>query len=100
MSAKKSTTGGDSSKSAQLLYKPVGVTSGVIGGLLANAVFGAVWKKVTHDDDRPNATDQHRDLSEVLAAAALQGLVFAVVKAAIDRGGARLFFRWTGEWPG
>jgi hypothetical protein len=23
-----------------------------------------------------------------------------VVKAAIDRGGARVFQRWTGEWPG
>jgi len=88
------------SRSAQLLYKPFGITSGVLGGLLANAVFGAVWKKVTHDDDRPTATDQHRDLGEVLAAAALQGLVFAVVRAAIDRGGARLFFKWTGEWPG
>lgn len=88
------------SRSAQLLYKPFGLTSGVLGGLLANAAFGAVWKRVTHDDDRPNATDQHRDLGEVLAAAALQGLVFAVVRAAIDRGVAHLFFRWTGEWPG
>jgi hypothetical protein len=36
----------------------------------------------------------------VLIAAAIQGAIFAVVKAAIDRGGARAFQRWTGEWPG
>lgn len=88
------------SKSAKLLYKPFGVASGVLGGVLANVVFGAVWKRVAHDDDRPNATDEQRSVPEVLAAAALQGLVFAVVKAAIDRGGARLFAKWTGEWPG
>jgi hypothetical protein len=32
--------------------------------------------------------------------AALQGAIYAVVKAAIDRSGARAFERWTGEWPG
>jgi len=87
-------------KSAKLLYKPFGIVSGLVGGAIANAVFGAVWKKVAHDDDRPNATDQQRALPEVLAAAALQGLVFAVVRAAIDRGGARVYARLTGEWPG
>jgi hypothetical protein len=36
----------------------------------------------------------------VLPAAALQGAVFALVKAAIQRGGARGFERLTGVWPG
>ncbi len=88
------------SKSAKLLYKPFGIASGLVGGAISNALFGVVWKKVAHDDDRPNATDQQRSVAEVLAAAALQGLVFAVVKAAIDRGGARVFAKLTGEWPG
>lgn len=88
------------SKSAKLLYKPFGVANSVVGGLVANAIFGVVWKRVMHDTERPSATDQQRDLGEVLAGAALQGLVFAVTKAAIDRGGAKLFARWTGEWPG
>lgn len=87
-------------KSAKLLYKPFGIAGGLVGGAVAKALFGAVWKRVAHDDDRPNATDQQRSVGEVLAAAALQGLVFAVVKAAIDRGGARVFANLTGEWPG
>ena len=37
---------------------------------------------------------------QVLAAAAAQGAAFATVKAVIQRGGARAFERWTGEWPG
>jgi hypothetical protein len=35
-----------------------------------------------------------------LVAAAIQGAIFSVVKTVIDRQGARLFERWTGEWPG
>jgi len=88
------------STSAKLLYRPVGLGAGILTGLVAKALFGVVWKKVTHEDDSPSATDEQRDLAEILAAAALEGIVYAVVKAAIDRGGAKLFARLTGEWPG
>jgi hypothetical protein len=36
----------------------------------------------------------------VLIAAALQGAIFAVTKAAIDRAGAQGFSKLTGSWPG
>jgi hypothetical protein len=32
--------------------------------------------------------------------AAVHGIIFSVVKTLIDRGGARAFQRWSGEWPG
>ena len=37
---------------------------------------------------------------EILAAAALQGAIFAIVKALVDRSGAEGFRRLTGVWPG
>ena len=37
---------------------------------------------------------------EILVASAIQGAIFATTKAVINRGGARLFQRLTGEWPG
>jgi hypothetical protein len=37
---------------------------------------------------------------EGLPAAAVQGAIFAVVKASLDRGGARGFEKLTGVWPG
>lgn len=43
---------------------------------------------INHDDDAPDATDEHRTWQEVLLAAALQGAIFAVFKAAVDRAGA------------
>lgn len=36
----------------------------------------------------------------MIVGALIQGAIFAAVRAAVSRGGARVFERWTGEWPG
>jgi hypothetical protein len=48
---------------------------------------------------RANATDEDRSWGEILVAAALQGAVFALVKAAVDRAGASGVRKVTDEWP-
>jgi hypothetical protein len=58
-----------------------------------------VWKLAAHQDDTPDALDQERGWGEIIAAAALQGAVFAAVKAAVDRGSAQGVRRLTGHWP-
>ena len=83
----------------KVAYKPVGILLGVGAGALAGAIFKQVWRLAAGDDDAPNATDEHRGWGEILAAAALQGAIFAVVKAAVDRGGAAGVRRVTGSWP-
>ena len=87
-------------KTAKLAYRPVGLAFGFAGGILARAAFNQMWKWAGHDEDAPGAMDEERTWREILLAAALQGAIFAVVKAAVDRGGARAFQRWSGEWPG
>lgn len=90
------------STSAKILYRPVGLVSSVLGGLLANTIFKQVWQRATPGDqpDPPGALETEYPLRQILIAAALQGAIFALVKTIIDRGGARAFERWTGEWPG
>ncbi len=83
----------------KVLYKPLSLAFGVAGGLIAGAVFKQVWKMVAGEDEAPEATSQDYGWGEVLTAAALQGAIFAVVKAAVDRGGAAGVRRLTGEWP-
>jgi hypothetical protein len=83
----------------KIAYKPVGILLGIAAGAVAGAVFKQVWRVASGDDDAPNATDEDRGWVEILAAAALQGAIFAVVKAAVDRGGATGVRRVTGEWP-
>ncbi|HET9518414.1 MAG TPA: DUF4235 domain-containing protein [Actinoplanes sp.] len=88
-----------SSTLQKIAYRPVGILLGVAAGALAGAVSRQVWRLAAGDDDAPDATDEHRGWGEVLAAAALQGAIFAVVKAAVDRGGAAGVRKVTGEWP-
>jgi hypothetical protein len=88
-----------SGTAVRIAYKPVGLLLGVGAGLLSGVIFKQIWKAAGHDQDAPNATDEDRGWPEVLAAAALQGLIFAVVKAAVDRAGATGVRKATGRWP-
>jgi len=90
------------SKTAKILYRPVGVAGSIAGGLLGNLVVSKVWQKVGpgRSPRPPGALETGPSLREIVFAAALQGAVFAVVKVLVDRGGARAFQRWSGEWPG
>ena len=74
----------------KVLYKPVGFALGAVAGLVAGFVFKRVWQAIADED---------RGWGEVLAAAALQGAIFAIVKAAVDRGGAEGVRQLTGRWP-
>ena len=47
----------------------------------------------------PDARDPTRDWTEVLLAAALQGAIFALVRAAVDRAGAAGVGHAVGDWP-
>ncbi|WP_039798361.1 DUF4235 domain-containing protein [Nocardia araoensis] len=81
------------------LYKPLGLLISVLGGLAANAVFTKLWKRITGEPKAPTSTAQDHSWREVLFAAALQGAVFGLVKAAIDRAGATGYESLTGTWP-
>ncbi|MBG6103616.1 DUF4235 domain-containing protein [Micromonospora zamorensis] len=83
----------------RVAYRPVGVLLGIAAGTVAGAIFRQVWKVTAGDGEAPNATDEDRGWGEILAAAALQGAIFAVVRAAVDRGGAVGVRRMTGSWP-
>lgn len=84
----------------KILYKPFGMLVSVLGGVVAGAIFKRVWKLAAHEEEAPEATDARRTWREVLLAAALQGAIFALVKAATDRGAATATRKLTGFWPG
>ncbi|MCW2731364.1 MAG: hypothetical protein JWR13_2180 [Mycobacterium sp.] len=90
------------STTAKILYRPVGLVSSVLGGLVAGAIFKQVWQRAAPGEkpDPPTALQTEYPFKEILLAAALQGVIFSVVKTVIDRQGARVFEKWTGEWPG
>jgi predicted metal-dependent enzyme (double-stranded beta helix superfamily) len=84
----------------KLLYRATSVGISVLAGMVAGQIFKQIWRVAAHEDEAPSATDAQRGWPEVLIAAALQGAVFAVVKAALDRGTATAARELTGTWPG
>jgi len=84
----------------KVVYKPASIGISVLGGVLAGAIFKRIWKIAAGEDEAPNATDAQRGWREILLAATLQGAIFALVKAAVDRGAAVGTRKLTGVWPG
>lgn len=85
---------------AKLAYRPFGLVFGILGGILAGAAFKQLWRLLAREETTPKAKESEYGWGEILAAAALQGAVFGLIKAAVDRSGARAFERVTGAWPG
>lgn len=83
----------------KLLYKPLGILLGILAGLAGRQLFNLVWAKID-EEEPPEATTELAPWPKVLGAAALQGAIFAVVRAAVNRGGAKTFEHLTGVWPG
>lgn len=91
-----------SSKTAKILYRPWGLLASLVGGLVASQIFQQLWKRLDPQgaDDPPKPLQSEYRLRKILLAALVQGAIFSAVRALINRGGARAFERWTGEWPG
>jgi hypothetical protein len=83
----------------KLLYKPFGIALGLLAGLVGRQLFNFVWGKID-EEEPPEPTTQQAPWVKVIAAAALQGAIFASVRAAVNRAGAKGFAHLTGIWPG
>jgi len=83
----------------KVLYAPFGIVFGILGGLLGKRAFDFVWTKID-DEEPPEATTQQARWGKVIAAAALQGMIFKAARAITDRQGARSWYYLTGSWPG
>jgi Protein of unknown function (DUF4235) len=89
-----------SGKGAKLAYRPIGLVGGILAGTVSGAIFKQVWKRIADQDDAPDALQSEYPMWQIVLSAALQGAIFAATKAAIDRAGAQGFTRLTGSWPG
>ena len=83
----------------KLIYKPFGIILGIVAGLLGRKAFDFVWTKLD-DEEPPEPTTELASWRRVIAAAAVQGVIFRVTKVAVDRYGAIGWRHLTGTWPG
>lgn len=90
------------SRSAKVLYQPVGLVTSIIAGLVASTVFKQIWKR-SHpqsEGDPPTPLQSEFGFGEIILAAVIQGAIFSGIRAVVQRQGARAFAKATGEWPG
>ena len=79
---------------------PMQIAVSVAGGLLAGKVFTEVWQRMSpSDQEPPDPKDLNRPAREAITAAALQGLIFGLVRAAVDRAGAHGYRAVTNHSP-
>lgn len=70
---------------SRLIAKPVGVAAGAAGG----AAFKSAWRRADQGREVPEPADRTRTWRAVLFAAALQGAIFAVIHAVVERAVSR-----------
>ena len=83
----------------KLFYRAISSGVAVLGGIVATTIFHRIWR-ASANEEAPSATDPRRSWPEILIAAAIDGAIFAVVKAALDRSIATAARGLTGTWPG
>jgi hypothetical protein len=84
----------------RMKYKLGGAGVSLLGGMLASVIFKQVWKLAAGEEEAPKSTDARRGWREVLVAATLQGAIFGLVTATVDRAAAHGAAKVTGAWPG
>jgi hypothetical protein len=83
----------------KLLYKPWSIAFGIVGGMVASKLFTKLWAVLGGEKDT-EPTERQTSWKTVIPAAALEGAIYAGVKAAAQRGSAQAFAASTGVWPG
>ena len=88
------------SKLSRKMYTPMSVATGVGGGLLAGQIFGQIWKRIGNNEpEPPDPKDLSYSTTSVLLVGALQGLIVGLVRASLQRAGARGYQALTNEPP-
>ncbi|MGZ8801385.1 MAG: DUF4235 domain-containing protein, partial [Mycobacterium sp.] len=66
------------STSAKVLYRPIGLLSSVLGGVIAGAIFKQIWQRAAPGEksDPPRPLETSYPFKEILLAAAIQGAIY------------------------
>jgi hypothetical protein len=83
----------------KLLFTPFSIVAGLIAGMVGKKLFERLWSLVAREEP---PKPEHREFSwpKMIAALAVEGAIFSLVKGLTDHGARASFARATGAWPG
>jgi len=81
------------------LFAPIGILAGLAAGFAAQKGFERIWAAFD-EEDAPEVEDRVVSYPKLIAALALEGATFRLVKGMVDRGARIGFASTTGIWPG
>lgn len=85
---------------AKTLYKPLALGASIGGGLIAGKIFSEIWQRANPaGTEPPDPEDLQSSAKEIFIAAAIQGLIVGLVRAALARGQAKGFAALANENP-
>jgi Protein of unknown function (DUF4235) len=82
-----------------LVFKPIGILSGVLAGLLGKKIFERVWRLID-DQAAPEPKYRRIALGKLVLALALEGAIFRMLRGLAEHGARHGFSALTHEWPG
>jgi hypothetical protein len=82
-----------------LIFKPVGILSGLAAGMLGKKIFELIWG-VIDDQDPPEPKYRRVRLGKLAVALVLEGAIFRLVRGFAEHGARHGFSALSGEWPG
>ena len=82
-----------------LVFKPIGIISGLLAGMIGKRIFDLVWGLID-EEDAPEPKYREIALGKLVLALLLQGAIFRALRGLADHAARHGFARLTGEWPG
>jgi hypothetical protein len=83
----------------KVVFAPLGILAGLAAGFAAQKGFERIWAAFD-DEDPPEVEEREVSYPKLVAALALEGAIFRLVKGMVDRGARVGFASTTGAWPG
>jgi hypothetical protein len=84
---------------SKLIFTPFSIAAGIAAGLVGKKLFRSLWR-VVDDAEPPRPDERPAPIGKLLAALAVEGALFRLVKGLTDHGSRQAFSRLTGSWPG
>jgi hypothetical protein len=83
----------------KLVFKPIGILSGLLAGIIGKKIFELIWGLVD-DEKAPEPKYRQVPLLKLAAALVLEGAIFRLLRGLAEHGARHGFAALTQEWPG